>query len=285
MRWVRIGVECAEGATDAVAAALLAEGCGGTEHSDAGVAGYLPVDDTLEGRLLSLHERLDALPAEMQPTPPETILTFVQEEDWAEAWKAHFHPIPIGERLVVAPSWSDYIPLPQQVVVELDPGMAFGTGAHPTTRLCLEALERGLHGGETVVDWGTGSGLLAVAAAKLGAARVLAGDVDPLAVSIARENCARNGVEGRVTVVEGESPGILNAQADVTVCNILAGVIIELAEALADVTRPGGRLIASGIIDTRAEEVKSRLSETGFDVVETRIEGEWVAMIAVRRHE
>lgn len=282
MRWARILVECEPAAMEPVAAALFEAGCAGTEADPRGIAGYLPVDDTLEGGLQTLRERLDRLPTDLQPQPAEMVLTFVEEEDWAEAWKAHFHPLPIGTRLVIAPSWSEYAPNPGEVVVELDPGMAFGTGAHPTTRLCLKALERTITGGETVIDWGTGSGLLAIAAAKLGAAAVYAGDIDPLAVRVAEENVRRNGVEDWVLLTIDETPACYPIKADVTVCNILAGVIVALAPDLAAVTRPGGRLITSGIIDTRADEVREGLERNGFRVTEVETQGEWVAIIGQR---
>ncbi|MBW3624927.1 MAG: 50S ribosomal protein L11 methyltransferase [Armatimonadetes bacterium] len=282
MRWTRLEIRTEPAAMEPVAAALFEAGCAGTEQAPQGIAGYLPVDDTLEGRLHSLRETLDRLPSLLQTQPAEIVLSFVEEEDWAEAWKAHFKPMKIGERLVVAPSWSDYTAESGQVVVELDPGMAFGTGAHPTTQLCLKALERTVTGGETVVDWGTGSGLLAIAAAKLGAAGVWAGDIDPLAVSVAEENVRRNGVEERVRLIVGERPTCFDVQADVTVCNILAGIILDLAGDLNRVTRPGGTLIASGIIDTRGDEVKAGLEKNGFQVTEVETQGEWVAIYAVR---
>jgi ribosomal protein L11 methyltransferase len=280
MRWTRIQVNCKAAATDAVAAALIDAGCGGTEHSPDGVAGYLPVDDTLEGRLDSLRSLLDGIAPEIQPSSPEIVLTFVEEEDWAEAWKAHFHPIPIGERLVVAPSWSEYAPAEGQVVVWLDPGMAFGTGSHPTTQLCLEALEGSVRRGMAVLDWGTGSGILAIAAAKLGAARVIAGDVDPLAVQIARENARINEAEEKIDYLVGETPSFEGWSPDLIVCNILAGVILDLSEPLSSLLRPGGRLIASGIIDSRGAEVAAGLERAGFRIDEIRSSGEWVALLA-----
>jgi ribosomal protein L11 methyltransferase len=282
MRWVKIRIPCDFAATELVAASLLEAGCGGTEHDSEGVVGYLPIDDTLEGRLQSLRDRLDDLPIDLQSETPEMALTFVEEKDWAEAWKAHFHPLPIGKRLVVAPSWSHYEELPGQVVLELDPGMAFGTGAHPTTQLCLVALEEIIQGGEVVLDWGTGSGLLGIAALKLGAAYAIAGDVDPNAVRIARDNAQRNGVGSRMSLLVGERPTCLQISADVTVCNILANIILMLANDLAAVTKPGGRLIASGIIDTRREEVVKGLQEAGFDIDRVDAQAEWIAILATR---
>jgi ribosomal protein L11 methyltransferase len=282
MRWVKIRIACPSAATEPVAASLLEAGCEGTEHDSEGIAGYLPVDDTLEGRLRDLRDRLDDIPAELMPQKAEMALTFVEETDWAEAWKAHFHPLPIGKHFVVKPSWCDYDPQPGQVILELDPGMAFGTGAHPTTQLCLVALEEILQGGEIVLDWGTGSGLLAIAALKLGAGYAVAGDVDPNAVRIARENARRNAVEDRADWVVGERPTCLHLSADVTVCNILANIILWLAHDLAAVTRPGGRLIASGIIDTRRDEVVNGLGEAGFRIDRVDTQGEWVAVLATR---
>jgi ribosomal protein L11 methyltransferase len=282
MRWTKIWVKCDAAETDSVAAALLEAGCGGTEHPERGVAGYLPVDDTLEGRLNRLRARLDQISEDFASVSPEIALTFVEEEDWAEAWKAHFHPIPIGKRLVVAPTWSEFSPKPDQIVVWLDPGMAFGTGSHPTTQLCLEALERFVEGGETALDWGTGSGVLAVAAAKLGASRVVAGDIDPLAVSIARENAIKNDAADRIVFLVGETPSCARVQCDLATCNILAGVIITLADDLASSIKEGGLLLASGIIDSRETEVASALEMAGFHLTETLRRGEWVALIARR---
>ena len=280
MRWIRIAIRCRPEAAEPAAAALIEAGCAGIIDEPEAAVGYLPVDDSLEGRLLDLRDRLDRIPADLQPAPAEIALTFVEEEDWANAWKAHFHPIRIGRRLVVAPSWSGYSAEPGQVVVELDPGMAFGTGTHPTTQLCLRALEAEIRGGERVIDWGTGSGLLAIAAARLGAAWVVGGDVDPLAAEVARENVRLNGVDDRVKVVIGESPACLRPDppADLVICNILAGVIMDLADDLAGILRPGGLLITSGIIDTRADEVARRLADSGLELRAMEREGEWVAL-------
>ncbi len=162
------------------------------------VKAYLPVDDGLGERL----ERLDAAFAALGVRPELTTRT-VREEDWAGAWKEYFHVERFGERVVIRPSWRDHDPRPGDVVIDLDPGMAFGTGQHPTTRMCLELLEREIRSGMTVLDVGTGSGILAVAAVKLGAARVLAFDIEPGAVKVARENAGRNGVAGAIQLEVG----------------------------------------------------------------------------------
>ncbi len=238
---------------------------------------------------------------------PEPRLCFLAETDWAEAWKAGYGVLRIGRRLVVRPTWrDDYIPRPDDLLIELDPGMAFGSGLHPTTRLCLEALEDYVRPGQTVLDVGTGSGILSIAAARLGAARVLALDTDPLAVQIARENVALNRVEAVVRVEVGtvQIPNIkyqiTNAKCQTSnverqisnlksqisnhlvVANILAETIMELAPALASHLLPGGVLIGSGIIADRAEAVVSSLREVGLSLVEQRDGGDWVALTARR---
>ncbi len=230
---------------------------------------------------------------------PEPRVCFLAETDWAEAWKAGYGVLRIGRRLVVRPTWrDDYAPHPDDLLIELDPGMAFGSGLHPTTRLCLEALEDNVRPGQVVLDVGTGSGILSIAAARLGAARVLALDTDPLAVQIARENVALNRVEGVVQVEVGtvqianRKSQITNQQSPISnlqslsshliVANILAETIIELAPALAAHLLPQGVLIASGIIADRAEAVASRLRENGLSLIERHDDGDWVALVGRR---
>ena len=200
----------------------------------------------------------------------------------------------VGRQLVIKPTWRDYNPQPDDLTIELDPGMAFGSGLHPTTRLCLEALEDYLQPGTTVLDVGSGSGILAVAAARLGASHVLAVDVDPLAVRIARENVTLNQVESIVDVEaswqgsqparqQGDEAEITTARPptwDLVVANILAETIIELMPALATSLSTQGILIASGIIADRTQAVADALQENGLLLVEQRDDGEWVALVA-----
>ena len=282
MRWAEIQIDAEADAVDAVGAALYAAGCGGFEVREAAqppaVAGYLPVDDRLEERLNTLQEALAGLP-DYGVTGAGTALTlrYVEEADWATAWKAYYKPIRVGKRLVVTPPWETPDLGPDDLPIVVDPGMAFGTGSHPTTQLCLVALEEYVKPGKAVADVGTGSGILAIAAAKLGASRVAASDNDPLAVTIARENAAVNGVS--VDVAETVPPGLYT----VVVANILADVLIGMANQLAEWTAPGGTLIASGIIDTREADVREAVEAAGFASKDTRHQGEWVALIFERR--
>lgn len=209
----------------------------------------------------------------------------VAEEDWAESWKEHFHVERFGERVVVVPSWRTYDPESDDVVFRLDPGMAFGTGQHETTRMCLEALERHVGPGMRVLDGGCGSGILSIAAAKLGASAVYAIDIDPNCVRITRENAQVNAVDGiiRAECVAGHAPlGAYAGRADVVVANIVARVVIELARPLVGAMAPGGRLIASGIIGEREAEVTGALTEAGARVISSRWMGAWRCIEAVR---
>ena len=281
MRWAEISVEAEPNAIDAVGAALYAVGCGGFEvRENAGppaVAGYLPVDDRLEERLGQLQDALEKLPDfGVLGAGTELTLHYVEEADWATAWKAYYKPMRIGKRLVVTPPWETPELGPDDLAIIVDPGMAFGTGSHPTTQLCLVALEEYVKPGMRVADVGTGSGILAIAAAKLGAASVAANDNDPLAVKIARENAGVNSVSIEINDTIPDGPYA------VIVANILADVIIGMAEPLAEWTQPGGTLIASGIIDTREADVRQAVESAGFLSKDTRHQGEWVALIFER---
>ncbi len=225
------------------------------------VKAYLPLDDGLGERL----DRLDAALETLGLRPALRTRT-VREEDWADAWKEHFHVERFGERIVIRPSWRTYEPRSGDVVIDLDPGMAFGTGQHPTTRMCLELLEREVRPGMVVLDVGTGSGILAVAAVKLGAARVLALDIEPQAVQVARENAARNGAAGAIWVELGTLDHPPNP-ADLAVANITASAVATLAPAFAAALRPGAPLIGSGIVGERLDEVRAALERVGFTVV------------------
>ena len=210
----------------------------------------------------------------------------VDEADWADAWKAHFPVLRIGRRLVIRPTWREHAPRPDDVVLALDPGMAFGTGLHPTTRLCLAAVEsladRGAIAGHRVLDVGCGSGILAIAAARLGAREVLGVDTDPIAIEATEHNAALNGPAALVHARTGSLPSG-EAPWDVVLANLIASLLVTLAEPLAREVRPGGTLLASGIFVNREREVADAFARARLDVVGRSAEGDWVALEAVRR--
>jgi ribosomal protein L11 methyltransferase len=239
---------------------------------------FLPEDDETETKVRRAEEALWHLSQLRQIGP--LLVARLAEEDWAEAWKKFFFVQRIGERVIVKPSWREYQPEPRDVVLELDPGMAFGTGLHPTTQMCLIACERFVQSGMRVLDLGTGSGILSIAAAKLGAASVLAVDVDAVAVQVAKANVAMNGLADRVEVREGSTDRVSNAGSyDLVLANIIARVIAELAPQLRDTMAPEGRLVASGIIQEREDEVREALQGAGLWIEETVAEGDWRTMV------
>ena len=206
----------------------------------------------------------------------------IPEENWAEEWKKYFKPFRAGESLVVKPTWETYEAQPGDKVIEIDPGMAFGSGTHETTGMCLTLLERAIRGGERVIDVGTGSGILAIGAALLGASGVLAIDIDPQAVKVAKENIAHNGLSGKIEAVEGNLLDRRDVTCDVCVANIIASVICGFAEPLKAHIAPGGTFICSGIIREREADVNGALLAAGYQIREIRRRGEWVAFRAVR---
>jgi ribosomal protein L11 methyltransferase len=205
-----------------------------------------------------------------------------EEEDWANAWKEHFRPVRAGRRTVIAPPWHDYSPESENdLVVVLDPGMAFGTGTHPSTRLCLMALEDHLQAGDAVLDVGTGSGVLAIAAVKLGAKKVDAVDIEPVAIRSTLENAQRNGVADRLSVSLGSVDDAARPAStyDVVVANIISRILVELASGLAAGTRPGGLLILSGVIEQHEPLVRDAFQLRGFRSVARDQIDDWVGLV------
>ncbi|WP_368233665.1 50S ribosomal protein L11 methyltransferase [Anaerotruncus rubiinfantis] len=207
----------------------------------------------------------------------------VDEEDWATAWKKYYYPTKVGGRLVVCPSWETYAPKPGEVVLTMDPGMAFGTGTHDTTRLCMQLLEKYVSPGAHLLDVGTGSGILAVAALLLGAESAVGIDIDEVAVRVAKENAEANGVADRVEFLAGDLTAKVDGKFAVVTANIVADVIIRLIPDLERFLRPDSVFIASGIIDTRAGDVTGALAAAGYEVAERRESGGWVALAAKQR--
>ncbi len=205
----------------------------------------------------------------------------VKEEDWADNWKRYYKPLKLGKSLVVKPSWEQYTPQAGEHILALDPGMAFGTGSHETTSLCVEMIEDYPCEG-SFLDIGTGSGILSIAAGMLGAKDILAVDIDPVAVEVARENVSRNGLDGVVTVKQGDLTQGLHQVFDMAVANILADVILMLLKPLKNHLKEGGVFLCSGIIADREQDVSQGLIEQGYTILETRRKGDWVALAAKR---
>ena len=244
---------------------------------------YFPADDGAE----TIKKELEAALAHMRlmyPMPQPAYKT-LDTEDWAEAWKTHYQPARIGQRLLIRPRWIDVEIAPDDIEIALDPGMAFGTGTHPTTQLCLEALERLIKPAQDVLDLGSGSGILSIAAAKLGARKVLALDVDPIAVEATCDNARANGVTDKVVAECGSLEIVLGAarRFDLVIVNILARVILQLTEQrLGEIVRAGGLAIFSGIIDSQLDEVEAALLRTGLQPYARRQQGDWMLVEAKR---
>ncbi len=203
----------------------------------------------------------------------------VKEEDWANNWKKYYKPTKIGDRIVIKPVWEEYEAAENELLIELDPGMAFGTGTHETTRMCILALEKYVKADTTVFDIGTGSGILAIAAAKMGANHVVGVDLDPVAVDSAKENVALNNLNN-IEILEGNLMDVVEGKGDLIIANILAEIIVILVDQVMDCLKKGGIFIASGIIKDRENMVAEKLKNSGFAIKETLYDGEWVCIVS-----
>ena len=235
---------------------------------------YLSPDENPAEVLELLRQRL--LASELDATLK---VTGVEEDDWENGWKAFYHAMELGNRLAVCPSWEEY-DNPDRVVLRLDPGMAFGTGTHETTSLCLRALDERIRGGERMLDIGTGSGILAIAALLLGAAEADGVDIDPMCVRTAGENAERNGVADRFHVRVGNLSDQARGTYQIITANIVANAIIALAPSVPALLDAGGVFLASGIIDEREEEVAEAIAAAGLAVREIRRDNGWVCILA-----
>jgi ribosomal protein L11 methyltransferase len=214
----------------------------------------------------------------------KVIIDSVNEEDWANNWKKYYKPTRIGKRIVVKPIWEEYKKEGNDIVIELDPGMAFGTGTHETTRMCVQALEKYIKHQDMIFDVGTGSGILAIAAAKLGSKEVMAVDLDPVAVDSARQNVSFNDISN-IKVMQGNLLDVVNGKADIVVANIIAEIIILLTDDVKKSLNQGGLFISSGIIRERQEAVMQKLIQSGFEIMEINTDGEWVCIVSKLKGE
>lgn len=199
----------------------------------------------------------------------------VNDADWKDVWKQYYKPLHIGRHIVVKPSWEPYDKRPQDVIIELDPGMAFGTGAHATTYMCLEMLEKYIHKNSSVIDIGTGSGILAIASALLGAERILGVDINADAVLVAKENVAKNGLAGKIEIQKSDLLQNVSRQCDIAVANIIADVVLMLTPDIHHILKKNGIYIVSGILQEREQEVIHSAEELGYTVIKVLHRDEW----------
>lgn len=244
------------------------------------VTGYLPDNEFKEERISQLESSLSDL---MSTFPMTCKIDYksIDEEDWAHSWKNHFWPEKVGKRCVVKPTWRDYSPLENEILIEIDPGMAFGTGTHPTTALCIGMIEDYMRPDMSFLDIGAGSGILMIVAMKLGANKALGIDMDEVAVEVAAKNMILNGIPGdRFQIVKGDLTGGLHKKFDLIAANILADVIISLLDKVEKVMADKGILICSGIVLNQKERVIEKMIETGFKVLTVLEKDGWVAISA-----
>lgn len=244
------------------------------------VKAYFAEEDDIENILNYVNEKIEELKSiglDLGEAKVESEKMY--EEDWANNWKKYYKPTKVGERIVVRPIWEEYKEENDELVLVLDPGMAFGTGTHETTRMCIQSLENYVKEDSVVFDVGCGSGILAIAAAKLGAKKAVGVDLDPVAVESAKENVGYNNLDN-IEVLYGNLVEVIDGKADIVVANIIAEVIWILTEDVKRVLKDDGYFITSGIIHDRVDMVTKKLEETGFEVVEINKDGEWNCIVA-----
>jgi ribosomal protein L11 methyltransferase len=283
MAWLEIAVSITSESREAAANILIETGCQGIAE-DSGrpgiLIGYIENSPEFNDIYSQLSRRLNALEEFGLPAPSSIKKTEVQEADWANEWKKYFKPVEIGRRLVIKPGWEDYHGDREKILLTIDPGQAFGTGGHQTTRLCLCALEDYVNPGNNVADIGTGSGILSIAAARLGASCVYATDIDFHPRKIAKENARLNGLDNVIHVLEMDDFDRTARDCHLVVANIISDTIIELIPSMKRRLKPEGILIVSGIVAERLEDVLLAITSAGMNLLEVREEELWRAVIA-----
>ena len=210
-------------------------------------------------------------------------LSNVNQEDWESAWKQYFKPVHVTDRIVVKPEWEEYSPQEGEIVIEIDPGLAFGPGTHETTSMCINQIETNLKAGDRVIDIGSGSGILSMAAVLLGAEKATGVDLDPVAVRVALENVELNNLQDKIEILHGNLTDVIREKADIVVANIMADIILMLLEDVREFIKDDGLFISSGIIQEKRAAVEARLLEKNFSIVEVETKGEWCAITAQKK--
>ncbi|WAM32982.1 50S ribosomal protein L11 methyltransferase [Caldicellulosiruptor morganii] len=303
MKWFEISIKTVQEAEDAISNVLYDLGANGVVIEDdeivkypnswdyidenqfvkqnfAIVRAYFPESVNISELIFNIEERLKDVSQYLDIGEGRIEISEVDEKDWAEEWKKYYRPVEIGS-IIIVPSWESYQATGEKIVVKLDPGMAFGTGTHESTALCLEAVQRYIKPGVDVIDIGTGSGILAIAAKKLGANRVVAVDIDDVAVKVARENAAMNNVD--IEVKQNDLVFGIEEKFDIAIANIIADIIMKLAGEVKNVLKEGGLFISSGIIEDRLDDVLKSLKESFLDVIEIKKLNSWCLVVAKRK--
>lgn len=253
----------------------------GSPNDEVRVYGYIPVDDELEDTKQRINEAIWHL-SQIQFIPEPAYRT-IEDQDWMESWKKNYHPIPVGKRLIIVPAWLES-PDPERVAVKIDPSMAFGTGTHPTTQLCLEMIDRYIETGQTFIDVGCGSGILSIAALKLGAAHALCVDVDKASVISTEKNAQNNNVKALVETGLGSVREILEnrfslRQAPIVAVNIIAPIILQLFDAgLAELVEKPGKLLLSGILEGQSTEIEEAARNSGLKLIHKLQQEDWISL-------
>ena len=249
-------------------------------HEDVRVIGYFSSEEDLDEKLSEIKKRLEYVKSlDLDTGSLEVFKKVVKQENWENEWKKYFNVQKVSNSIVIKPSWEDYTAKDGEKIIDIDPGMAFGTGTHETTRMCINAIEKYMKQGDSLIDIGCGSGILSIAAAHLGAQRVIAVDLDKLAVKVSKENVELNGFSDIVDVRYGDLTEVIDEKADVIVANIIADIIAKLSENIADFMKKDGYFISSGIINDKKDFVISKLIDNNFEIVEERNDGEWNCIV------
>lgn len=249
-------------------------------HEDVRVIGYFSSEEDLDEKLSEIKKRLEYVKSlDLDTGSLEVFKKVVKQENWENEWKKYFNVQKVSNSIVIKPSWEEYTAKEGEKIIDIDPGMAFGTGTHETTRMCINAIEKYMKQGDSLIDIGCGSGILSIAAAHLGAQRVIAVDLDKLAVKVSKENVELNGFSDSVDVRYGDLTEVIDEKADVIVANIIADIIAKLSENIADFMKKDGYFISSGIINDKKDFVISKLIDNNFEIVEERNDGEWNCIV------
>lgn len=312
MKWSEISIHTTHEAVEAISNILHEAGAGGVviedphdlikeredwfgevyelnpdDYPEEGVIikAYLPVNSFLGETVEEIKQAINNLLLyDIDIGKNKITISEINEEEWATAWKKYYNPVKISEKFTIVPTWEVYEPVSSdELIIELDPGMAFGTGTHPTTVMCIQALEKYVKPGDTVIDVGTGSGILSIAAAMLGAKSVRALDLDPVAVDSAKLNVKLNKVQHIVTVSQNNLLDHIDERANIIVANILAEIILRFVDDAYRLLEKDGYFITSGIIQAKKQEVKDGLTAAGFVIEETLVMEDWVAFIAKKQ--